>query len=423
MIDLIFEMIRYVLTLSFGIFTAALFLDIRAEKKSLQILFAFFAIDGILQGALYYSVGFSEIVAIYPLITHLPLVLLFIIAFKKRIFAATISVTAAYMSCQIANWMSTIAITLGMEGVTEDVIYSLSLVMTFIVILKYVAEPIAGLLNKPDKSLITFGIIPIAYYVFDYIVTIYTELLYEGNMIAVEFSPLLLCILYIVFCATYFKQYEQRQEVDNRNRLVQMKFEHSKKEIETIKRNEKDLALIRHDMRHFLSVLSEYIDNGETDKARDYIYDVVESLDKTTRKKYCSNENINMILSCYESYVEENNIDFQYTLQVSAEIAISDVDMTSILSNCLENAIKEVSSFDEGKPRKIELKIIQKNEKLLISMRNPYKVKPKFIGDMPVSCNEDHGYGTQSIRYTVEKLNGNCQFSADKGQFTVQIIL
>ena len=49
MIYTILESIRYTLTLLFGIFVSALFLDIRINKKNVICLFLFFYIDLVLQ--------------------------------------------------------------------------------------------------------------------------------------------------------------------------------------------------------------------------------------------------------------------------------------------------------------------------------------------------------------------------------------
>ena len=172
-----------------------------------------------------------------------------------------------------------------------------------------------------------------------------------------------------------------------------------------------------------MAVLLEYIDNEEIEKAKNYINEVVESMDNTVHKKYCSNENINMILSCYEEELIEKNIRLNYNIDISEVIKVPNIDMTSILSNCLENAINAVSLMEAGKERQIDLTIVEKNEKLLISVENLYEKKPDFIGGMPVSREKNHGLGTQSIRYTTEKLGGNCQFSAKDGKFVVRIVL
>lgn len=49
--------------------------------------------------------------------------------------------------------------------------------------------------------------------------------------------------------------------------------------------------------------------------------------------------------------------------------------------------------------------------------------KPIMADGMPHSSKAGHGFGTQSIRYVAEKLNGNCQFSVNDGWFILRVVL
>ena len=63
-----------------------------------------------------------------------------------------------------------------------------------------------------------------------------------------------------------------------------------------MQRNEKNVSLLRHDMRHFLNNIAAFIENNEDDKALDYIHSIVKATEKTTRKRFCANEIINIII-------------------------------------------------------------------------------------------------------------------------------
>ena len=177
----ILEVIRYTLTLLFGIFVSSLFLDIKMNKKNILIITSFFFIDLALQAIFYFSKNISSVISLYPLITHLPLFLFFVIIFKKRIFSTLIAITSAYLCCQISNWTS-IFVSSFIDEI-EDSVYSLTLFFSFCLIAKFVYLPISQLLKKQSSELLSFGIIPIFYYIFDYVSTVYTHLLYVGNKI------------------------------------------------------------------------------------------------------------------------------------------------------------------------------------------------------------------------------------------------
>lgn len=105
MIAAISETIRYILTLLFGVLVTSGILNIRITKKNIMILSVFCAVNLCLQNILISIQNLSLVTAAYPLITHLPLLLLMIFVFHKKVIPAVLGVTTAYLCCQICNWM------------------------------------------------------------------------------------------------------------------------------------------------------------------------------------------------------------------------------------------------------------------------------------------------------------------------------
>lgn len=409
-------------TLLFGVYISAAFLGIRMNRKNILTLLSFSLVTGVIYILSYVFLGFSGTEKVYPLIIHLPLVLFLTFYYKYKFSLSVLSVLTAYLCCEISNWMGIAAMNIRHS---EIVYYSVRIVVTvtvFILLIRYISDATARLLEKPTKAIFILGMMPFVYYVFDYVVSVYTELLYSGHEAVTEFLAFILCIFYIIFIFLYFKQYEERIEAEQRNRLMKIQQTYSKKEIEAIRRSERSIAILRHDMRHFLTNLSVLIDNGEAEKAQEYINGIINSADKTVNKRYCANDTVNMILSSYEDIISENKIDFRYTLRLPEKLPFSDVDITSVLSNAMENAIHAVLPLGEAE-RIIELSIIEKNEKILMSLSNTYAVKPRMSDGFPVTDDKNHGFGTQSIRYAIENVNGNCQFSVTDDRFILQIVL
>ena len=231
-----------------------------------------------------------------------------------------------------------------------------------------------------------------------------------------------LCIFYIVFVLIYFKQYEEKCEAEQRNELMEMQRIQSQKEIERMKRSQYEISILRHDMRHFLKDILQYVEADELERAKAYIGEIIEHADQTVTKKYCNNLIVNMILSSYENVMKELGIQFHYSIRIPSELDFADSDLSSILSNGLENAVHAVSLLPEEK-RKIELDMRMNNDKLLISIKNTYSGNIKIIDGVPVSNVKGHGFGTKSICYVTEKLKGNCDFSIKGEYFILRIVL
>jgi sensor histidine kinase regulating citrate/malate metabolism len=120
--------------------------------------------------------------------------------------------------------------------------------------------------------------------------------------------------------------------------------------------------------------------------------------------------------------MKEEEIAFRYSVRIPTELKFTDSDLSSILSNGLENAVHAVAALPVEK-RKIELDMRMNNDKLLISIKNTYCGKPKIVDGIPQTNALGHGFGTKSIRYVTEKLKGNCDFSVTEEYFILRIVL
>lgn len=422
MLEIILSLLHNATTMLFGVYISAAFLGIRMNRKNVITFLGFSCAIGsvFILSFVLFGEGVTE--KLYPLIIHLPLVLFLTLFYKYKAALAALSVFTAYLCCQISNWMG-----LAAKNLTHDecVYYSIRIAVTvvvFVLLMCFISDASSQLLNKPTKSIMILSLMPIVYYLFDYITSVYTSLLYSGLEVVVEFMGFVLCIAYILFLLLYFKQYEEKCEAERRNQFMKMQQMQSEKEIDAIRRSEHAVSILRHDMRHFLSNISAFIENGENQKAEDYISELINSTDNTITRKYCKNEIVNMVITSHEGKIKNFTIDFQYNIHIPEKLPFSDVDMTSILSNGLENAIEAVLPLAPHK-RYIRLDLCMNDNKLLISIKNTFAERPDIIDGMPMAKEAGHGFGTQSIRYVSEKLKGHCQFTIQDELFVLRVIL
>lgn len=422
MVNDILSILHNSLTLLFGIYISAAFLGVHLNRRNILILLCFFVSTGTVYALSFVLYGATFTTQIYPLIIHLPLILLLSYYYKYGILRSAFSVSTAYLCCQISKWIGLVAKDISQQ---EWVYYTARIITTiliFILLIRYVATAAAQLIQKSRSSILIFALMPFTYYLFDYATGVYTSLLYSGKEVVAEFLGFTLCITYLLFLVIYFEQYEEKCEVEHKARMLELQRAQSQKEIDANKRSEYAISLLRHDMRHFLANISVFIDNCEYDKAKEYINGINSYTDQTAMHKFCCNKIINMILSSYENEINEAQIDFKYSIQVPEQLFVSDIDLTSILSNAMENAIHAVLLLPLEK-RHIALKIDMNDDKLLISIKNTFAQKPELTDGIPRANKSGHGFGTQSIRYVTEKLNGNYQFSIKDDMFILRVIL
>ncbi len=420
--EVAFGLLHFGTLLLFGVFVSAAFLSISLNKKNtLTLLMISFALL-LLQGFIYLYWGMEKTEWLYPFISHLPLVICYVSYYKRGFISSIYSVMSAYLCCQISKWIGLLAFTISEES---WVMYMTRVVVNIAVLLfviKFIASSIATILAKPKKTIVIFGFLPATYYVFDYITTVYTDLLYGGSQVVFEFLPFAFSIAYLIFSIIYFIEYEEKCEKERHRQLMEIQKSQSIKEIEAIRRSEYEISLLRHDMRHFLHNILSYIENDNNDKAISYINKVTDVVYRTALHRFCDNELVNMVLSSYESKMIERSIRLHASIKIPKDLPCSDVDFTSILSNGLENAIHAVSDLDPKK-REIQLDLRMNENKLLLSIKNSYEQHPEIVDGLPITHKMGHGLGTQSIKYVTERLKGNCQFTSENGTFTLRVVL
>ena len=422
---MILEILTYthnITTMLFGIFLSAFFLGVKKDKKNVGKLLLLAVISGGLYMVCASVLGPEMVDQIYPLIVHVPLLLMLVLYYKFRPLPSLISIFTAYLCCQCSNWMGLLALSVTGE---EWCYYACRIVVTLVVfwvLYRYVCQTTTMLFAKTDRELLIIGSLPLVYYIFDYATTKFSKLLYTGNRAVPEFLGFAICLSYLFFLLIYFREYEMKSKAEQYNELIRMQMNSFQAEMVSTRKSEQRMSILRHDTRHHLSVLRTLIQQGETDKSLEYLNEVSQTYDDTVIKTYCKNEMVNSVLSIYNTRFEEQRIRWDVQVRIGEKLPCSEMMFCAILSNVLENALHAVQELPQKK-RLIQLSLSEKSGHLLLMAKNTVRNAPVFNDGVPVTERSGHGLGARSIVYYVEKLNGQYQFFMENGDFVVRIIL
>lgn len=412
---------HYTLLLLYGILLSLIFAGIKFTKKNLGMMILLFVICGLSQVFAYLSFNEIFVWKIYPLITHLPLLLFLCLYYHKRLVTAISAITTAYLFCQPAKWFGLLFESLTADSVAGRITRIIVLAATGFFVLRYLAAYFSDIFNKDSQSVLIFGIVPIIYYIFDYSMSIYTDFWNSSNRTAAEFLPFFLCVVYILFCIVYYHAYEQKADAERKEQMIHITVEQQAKEIEAIRRSEQEIRLLRHDMRFFLSSLALCLEESKQEKALQMIASYIDTVEATSVKRYCSNVILNCVLSDIAAKCAENHIHFDPVVELD-DFRLDEIMFSSIVSNALDNALNAQKRLPENE-RFIKLMLKNSNGKILLSIKNPFDTQPIFSDDLPISTKPNHGYGTQSIRYMTERLGGNCQFIVEDKLFVLRVVI
>lgn len=413
--------IHYTCLLLFGVLLTASFAKVRFTKRNLCILFGISVLCGLLQLGSFIIFDEKMVWKLYPLVTHLPIVVLICVYYRKRIATAIAAVTTAYLCCQPAKWCG---ILLGFFTGSESAEYIARIAILIVVgalVLRRLSPAISEIYDQDVRSIAIFGSVPVVYYLFDYIMGVYTDLWFRNIRAAIEFIPFFLCLSYLTFCIVYNRENEKKMDAKRKEHIVRITAEQQAKEMEAIRQQEQKIRILRHDLRLFLNNLSLCIDEEGKDAAKKMIAGFISEVGATTVQHYCENATVNYIISDCAAKCKTADIAFSATIKMDL-LPVDEILFSSILSNALDNALNAQMEMPAAQ-RSIKLNLIHSKNKLLLSVRNPFATKPVFVDGLPVSGRKGHGYGTQSIRYMTERLGGNCQFTTEKDSFLLRVVL
>ena len=422
---MILEILIYthnITTMLFGIFLSAFFLGVKKDKKNVWKLLLLAVISGGLYMVCVSLLGPEMVDQIYPLIVHVPLLLMLVLYYKFRPLPSLISIFTAYLCCQCSNWMGLLALSVTGE---EWCYYACRIVVTLVVfwvLYRYVCQTTAMLFAKTDRELLIIGSLPLVYYIFDYATTKFSSLLYTGNRAVPEFLGFAICLTYLIFLLIYFREYEMKSKAEQYNELIRMQLNSFQAEMANTRKSEKKMSILRHDTRHHMAVLRTLIQQGDCEKALEYLNEVSQTYDDTIIRAYCRNEMVNSVLSTYNTRFEDQKIPWDAQVTIGEKLSCSEMMFCAILSNVLENAMHAVQELPE-KERYICLSLLERTGHLLLMAKNSVKSAPTFIDGIPVTERSGHGLGARSIVFYVERLHGQYQFLMENSDFVVRIIL
>lgn len=405
----------------FGMVLSAAFCDIRWTPKKLWGMAAGMAGILLFQGVLFFW-GDSDLVEnLYPLITHLPLTAGLAIANKKWIWPL-FSVLTAYLCCQSRRWLALLIVAMLQGDPLVQDIAELALTLPILLFMLYFAAPSVRLISHFSVPVqCQFGLVPVLYYSFDYLTRIYTSLLLDGVLVAVEFMPFVCSVAYIVFVIYTSRDQRARDRLEQMQAVMNLQIEQAVREIGTLREAQQKIRSYQHDLRHHMQYLYSCIESGRLEHAQAYIREICSEIEKSSITMFCNNETANLIFSAYAKRAEEQGIAYRVRTVIPQELPISGTDLCVLLSNALENALRACQRMADRAQAAIEVTAYEKEKKLFLQFSNTFDGNIILEHQIPVTDNPGHGIGVRSICAVVERYGGIYSFVVEDKRFILRI--
>ena len=183
---------------------------------------------------------------------------------------------------------------------------------------------------------------------------------------------------------------------------------------------ENETKKFRHDIRSHLNCIKDLIDKGQYKTASDYMENVYGKFEKIGTYVTVHNGVVDAILNKNYSDAQKRNVNLKISGHLPQPCNIDAIDLCTIFSNLLSNAIEASSQTQE---RLVTLECGYTKDKILLSVRNSYNHNLNIQKGNYETTKTDknyHGYGLLNVKKSVKKHNGYINIEPNE-EFVVNI--
>lgn len=190
--------------------------------------------------------------------------------------------------------------------------------------------------------------------------------------------------------------------------------------------SQKNIELINrkcHDIKHQMNALKKFANAEEIKNQLDELEDAVMIYDSVVKT---GNQVLDTVLTEKNLYCEKHHIQMTCMVDGSMLAFIDKVDLYTMFSNALDNAIESVVTQEDKEKRVIQVSVFHEKNLLMIRILNYCDKHLKIVDGIPEStkCDKDfHGFGLKSISYTAEKYGGGLLIQQLDNTFALQVLL
>lgn len=179
----------------------------------------------------------------------------------------------------------------------------------------------------------------------------------------------------------------------------------------------------RHDYHNHIQALATMLEQGDIEKAREFLYEIHDTLTKVDTVLKTGNTMVDAILNSKISLMYSKNIRVDATAKVPVELTVKDIDLCVIIGNLLDNAMEACEKLPEGS-RFIRIYISVKGNHLYMSFTNSAGKKQEKVGMLFRSTKGLlGGIGLSRVDSLVSQYGGYVTRASEDGGYTTEVIL
>jgi hypothetical protein len=223
-------------------------------------------------------------------------------------------------------------------------------------------------------------------------------------------------------------RYRESAVMTERANSLERLYQSQRSPFETLNLEVNQPKTLRHDMRHHIAAMDEYLQSRQYDKLGEYMTEYRYALAGGELPEYCPIDVINILTRHFHAAARRSGIHLEIRCDLTASeepgrTAMSNIDLCCLYSNIMENALEACLRISAGK-RAVRAAIIRLAPDILdIRVLNTAAGVWQAGGRFLSSKQKGRSYGLSSIEAIAAKYEGKAEFrwNAERMEFDSHI--
>ena len=182
---------------------------------------------------------------------------------------------------------------------------------------------------------------------------------------------------------------------------------------------------LKHELRHHVETMETLYAAGDHPRLGAYLARLGAEKDALPQLYYAENFLVNAILAGRLGPAQAQGVQVECRASVPEDLPIADADLSTLLSNLLDNAVEACARLPAHTTPFIKLSLEVRQDLFLLTCSNAAPPRPADCAGFPTSKPDpdSHGLGLHAMRRVVEQYDGVLEASQTGGVFTLRAVL
>ena len=406
-----------------GMTMLLLFLDSRCSRRLTALTVGGVALLVMAAvAALYLTAGLDTAVRVYTLAAHLPSLLLLLIFSRLRGWRMVFQLLSAVLFCMLIQHGAGLAYYLsGGSFLAMLLTYALLTAGVICFLIRFLRPLFLQAMTKLRHGWWMMCLVMAAYYgIIAYLIPGYVG--FDRTATILKPSVSLLMVGFYSVLMSLFSSVQKEAEARHSAHLTALQLSALQSRIEAVQAAEHAIRMERHDLRHRLQAVAELVARGDEDAALRFLDAAQKRLDEKMEMRWCRPPILDAVFSSYFEQAKHHGIRVEAAISLPESLPVEEGELAIVVANSLENAIHANLELPPGQ-REIRCKMVGVPG-VMLEISNPCAGDISFDGSgFPVTRQEGHGLGVQSISSFCKKNGAVCQFDLADSWFRFRLIL